>query len=88
MSIHHHIHAFDKTIAHLLDLDENVKDENKALLLLNFLLDEYLAITLLYDKDKATFDVVCTTLLCLLYNSPKWSCFLSRGNNGDSKNRF
>ena len=63
MSIHHHIHAFDKTIAHLLDLDENIKDENKALLLLNFILDKYLATTLLYNKDKATFDVVCTTLL-------------------------
>ena len=60
MPTHDHIHAFDKTIAHLFDLDENIKDENKALLLLNSLLDEYLATTLFYDKDKVTFDVVCT----------------------------
>ena len=63
MPTHDHIHAFDKTIAHLLDLDENIKDENKALLLLNSLLEEYLATTLFYDKDKVTFDVVCTILL-------------------------
>ena len=65
MSLNDHMHAFDRIIANLLNLDEIIEDENKALLLLNLLLDVYenLTITLLYGKDKITFDVVHSTLL-------------------------
>ena len=43
-----HIHAFDRIVAVLLDLDEN-----RALWLLNSLLGDYghLTTTLFYDKD-------------------------------------
>ncbi|KAH9723177.1 Integrase catalytic domain-containing protein [Citrus sinensis] len=51
----------------LLNLDENFEDEDKALLLLNSLPDEYdhLTTTLLHRKDNVMFDVVCSAL----YNS-------------------
>ena len=65
MSLNDHMHAFDRIIANLLNLDEIIEDENKALLLLNLFLDVYenLTITLLSGKDKITFDVVCSTFL-------------------------
>ena len=48
MSMNDYIHAFDRIVAVLLDLDEN-----RALWLLNSLLGDYghLTTTLLYDKD-------------------------------------
>ena len=65
MSINDHMHAFDRIEANLLNLDEIIEDENKALLLLNLFLNVYenLTITLLSSKDKITFNVVCSTLL-------------------------
>lgn len=60
MSINDHIHAFDKIVVNLLNLDKK-----KVLLLLNSLPDEYehLTTTSLYGKDKITFDVVHIALL-------------------------
>ncbi|KAG8488232.1 hypothetical protein CXB51_018792 [Gossypium anomalum] len=48
----------------LLNLDKKFEDEDKALLLLNSLPDEYdhLTTTLLHGKDTITFDAVCSTL--------------------------
>ena len=65
MSMNDHMHAFDRIRANMLNLDEIIENENKALLLLNLLLDVYenLTITLLYGKDKITFDVVRSTFL-------------------------
>ena len=65
MSMNDHMHAFDRIRANLLNLDEIIEDENKALLLLNLFLNVYenLTITLLSSKDKIAFNVVCSTLL-------------------------
>ena len=65
MSMNDHMHASNRIRANLLNLDEIIEDENKALLLLNLFLDVYedLTITLLYGKDKITFDVVRSTSL-------------------------
>ena len=62
-----HVNSFNKILAGLLNLDEKFEDEDKALLLLNSLPDEYdnLTTTLLHGKDNITFDVVCSAL----YNS-------------------
>lgn len=47
-----HLNEFTKILADLQNLDVNILDEDKALLLLNFLPDEYdhLITTLLYGK--------------------------------------
>lgn len=60
-----HLDAFNKLIADLLNLDEEIKDEDKALLLLNSLPDAYdhLATTLLYGKDTIKFDEVSNALM-------------------------
>ena len=39
MSMNDHMLAFDRIQANLMNLDEIIEDENKALLLLNLLLD-------------------------------------------------
>ena len=64
MSIGDHINAFDKILADLLNLDEHIEDEDKALLLLNSLPDEYehLTTTLLHGKDKITLNEVTSAL--------------------------
>ena len=60
-----HLNAFNKLIADLLNLDEVVKDEDKALILLNSLPDSYehLATTLIYGKDTVKFDDVSNALM-------------------------
>ena len=67
MSMNDHVNSLNKILADLLNLDEKFEDKDKALLLLNFLLDEYdhLTTTLLHGNDNVTFDVVCS----VLYNS-------------------
>ncbi|KAH9659029.1 hypothetical protein KPL70_023708 [Citrus sinensis] len=67
MSMNDHVNSFNKILADLLNLDERFEDEDKALLLLNSLPDEYdhLTTTLLHGKDSVTFDAVCSAL----YNS-------------------
>ena len=67
MSMNDHVNSFNKILADLLNLDEKFEDEDKTLLLLNSLLDEYdnLTTTLLHGKDNVTFDAVCSAL----YNS-------------------
>ena len=41
MSMNDHVNSFNKILADLLNLDEKFEDEDKALLLLNSLPDEY-----------------------------------------------
>ena len=67
MSMNDHVNSFNKILADLLNLDERFEDEDKALLLLNSLPDEYdhLTTTLLHGRDNVTFDAVCSSL----YNS-------------------
>ena len=67
MSMNDHMNSLNMMLADLLNLDEKFEDEDKALLLLNFLLDEYdhLTTTLLHGKDNVIFDTVCS----VLYNS-------------------
>ncbi|KAG8502473.1 hypothetical protein CXB51_000399 [Gossypium anomalum] len=64
MSMNDHVNSFNKILADLLNLDEKFEDEDRALLLLNSLPDEYdhLTTTLLYGKDTITFDAVCIAL--------------------------
>ncbi|KAK5803675.1 hypothetical protein PVK06_031324 [Gossypium arboreum] len=64
MSMNDHVNSFNKILADLLNLDEKFEDEDKALLLLNSLPDEYdhLTTTLLHGKDTITFDAVCSAL--------------------------
>ena len=67
MSMNDHVNSFNKILADLLNLDERFEDEDKVLLLLNSLPDEYnhRTTTLLHGKDNVTFDDVCSAL----YNS-------------------
>ena len=62
-TINDHIALFNK-LADLLNLEENVKDEDKALLLLASLSDEYdhLVTTLIHGKDKVIFNEVYNAL--------------------------
>ncbi|KAH9698452.1 Integrase catalytic domain-containing protein [Citrus sinensis] len=64
MSMNDHVNSFNKILADLLNLDEKFEDEDKALLLLNSLPDEYdhLTTTLLHGKDNVTFDAICSAL--------------------------
>ncbi|KAG8497200.1 hypothetical protein CXB51_008576 [Gossypium anomalum] len=64
MSMNDHVNSFNKILADLLNLDEKFEDEDKVLLLLNSLPDEYdhLTTTLLHGKDTITFDAVCSAL--------------------------
>ncbi|KAG8492015.1 hypothetical protein CXB51_015325 [Gossypium anomalum] len=64
MSMNDHMNSFNKILADLLNLDEKFEDEDKALLLLNSLPDEYdhLTTTLLHGKDTITFDAVYSAL--------------------------
>ena len=63
-TINDHIILFNKLVADLLNLEKIVKDENKALLLLASLPNEYdhLVTTLFHDKDNVTFNKVCNAL--------------------------
>ncbi|KAK5839561.1 hypothetical protein PVK06_008362 [Gossypium arboreum] len=64
MSMNDYVNSFNKILADLLNFDEKFEDEDKALLLLNSLPDEYdhLTTTLLHGKDTITFDTVCSAL--------------------------
>lgn len=59
-----HVNEFNKILSDLLNLDVNVVDEDKFILLLNSLPDFYcLSTTLLYGKDKVKFEDVSSVLL-------------------------
>lgn len=60
-----HLDVFNKLIVDLLNLDEDIKDEDKALILLNSLPDSYnhLVTTLLYGKETIKFEEVSNALM-------------------------
>ena len=64
-SMHEHLNAFNKILADLQNLDVEIDDEDKALLLLNSLPNtyEHLTTTLLYGKDEIKFNDVSNALM-------------------------
>lgn len=62
-----HLDAFSKLIEDLLNLDEDIKNEDKSLISLNSLSDSYdhLVITLLYEKETIKFEEVLNVLMNL-----------------------
>ncbi|KAH9752632.1 hypothetical protein KPL71_014771 [Citrus sinensis] len=64
VSMHDHISRFEKLPADLKNLDEDIKDEVKAIILLHSLPEEYshFVTTLIYGKSVIVFKDVCTTL--------------------------
>ena len=64
ISLSKHLNDYSKILADLKNLDVEVGDEDKALLLLNSLSDIYdhLITTLLYEKDEIKFDDVSNAL--------------------------
>ena len=59
-TINDHTSLFNKLVTHLLNLEENMKDEDMALLLSASLFDEYnhFVTTLVHGKDKVIFDEI------------------------------
>ncbi|KAH9793742.1 Integrase catalytic domain-containing protein [Citrus sinensis] len=64
VSMHDHVSRFEKLLADLKNLDEDIKDEVKAMILLHSLPEEYshFVTTLIYRKSVIIFKDVCTTL--------------------------
>ncbi|KAM7466611.1 hypothetical protein LguiB_014173 [Lonicera macranthoides] len=64
-SMSEHVDEFNKMISDLLNLNEDMKDEDKAILLLNSLPESYdhLSTTLLYGKDSVKYEDVSSALL-------------------------
>ncbi|KAH9727035.1 Integrase catalytic domain-containing protein [Citrus sinensis] len=67
VSMHDHVSRFEKLLADLKNLDEDIKDEVKAMILLHSLLEEYsyFVTTLIYGKSVIIFKDVCTALTSL-----------------------
>ncbi|KAH9650145.1 hypothetical protein KPL70_026248 [Citrus sinensis] len=64
VSMHDHVSRFEKLLADLKNLDEDIKDEVKAMILLHSLPEEYshFVTTLIYGKSVIVFKDVCTAL--------------------------
>ncbi|KAH9779099.1 Integrase catalytic domain-containing protein [Citrus sinensis] len=64
VSMHDHVSRFKKLLADLKNLDEDIKNEVKAMILLHSLPEEYshFVTTLIYGKNVNIFKDVCTTL--------------------------
>ena len=62
--MHDHVSRFEKLLADLKNLDEDIKDEVKAIILLHSLPEEYtnFVITLIYGKSVIVFKDICTAL--------------------------
>ncbi|KAH9670687.1 retrovirus-related pol polyprotein from transposon TNT 1-94-like protein [Citrus sinensis] len=67
VSMHDHVSRFEKLLADLKNLDEDIKDEVKAMIMLHSLPEEYshFVTTLIYGKSVIVFKDVCTTLTSL-----------------------
>ncbi|KAH9797006.1 hypothetical protein KPL71_005721 [Citrus sinensis] len=67
VSMHDHVSRFEKLLADLKNLDEDIKDEVKAMILLHSLPEEYshFVTTLIYGKSVIVFKDVCTALTIL-----------------------
>ncbi|KAH9714714.1 Integrase catalytic domain-containing protein [Citrus sinensis] len=76
VSMHDHVSRFEKLLADLKNLDEDIKDEVKAMILLHSLPEEYshFVTTLIYGKSVIVFKDVCTALTSLeIRNNDKTS---------------
>ncbi|KAK9181223.1 hypothetical protein WN944_024360 [Citrus x changshan-huyou] len=64
VSMHDHVSRFEKLLADLKNLDEDIKDEVKAMILLHSLPEEYshFVTTLIYGKSVINFKDACTVL--------------------------
>ncbi|KAH9770422.1 hypothetical protein KPL71_012370 [Citrus sinensis] len=74
VSMHDHVSRFEKLLADLKNLDEDIKDEVKAMILLHSLSEEYshFVTTLIYGKSVIVFKDVCTALTSLeIHNNDK-----------------
>ena len=74
VSMHNHVSRFEKLLADLKNLDEDIKDEVKAMILLHSLPEEYshFVTTLIYGKSLIDFIDVCTALTNLeIWNNDK-----------------
>ncbi|KAH9803321.1 hypothetical protein KPL71_001718 [Citrus sinensis] len=67
VSMHDHVSRFEKLLADLKNLDEDIKDEVKTMILLHSLPEEYshFVTTLIYGKSVIVFKDVCTALTSL-----------------------
>ncbi|KAH9722810.1 hypothetical protein KPL70_006849 [Citrus sinensis] len=67
VSMHNYVSRFEKLLADLKNLDEDIKDEVKAMILLHSLPEEssHFVITLIYGKSVIVFKDVCTVLTSL-----------------------
>ncbi|KAH9684519.1 Integrase catalytic domain-containing protein [Citrus sinensis] len=67
VSMHDHVSRFEKLLTDLKNLDEDIKDEVKAMILLHSLPEEYshFVTTLIYGKSVIVFKDVCTALTSL-----------------------
>ncbi|KAH9696084.1 hypothetical protein KPL71_023037 [Citrus sinensis] len=67
VSMHDHVSRFEKLLADLKNLDEDIKDEVKAMILLQSLPEEYshFVTTLIYGKSVIVFKDFCTALTSL-----------------------
>ena len=71
-----HVSRFEKLLVDLKNLDEDIKDEVKAMILLHSLLEEYshFVTTLIYGKSVIIFKYVCIVLTNLkIQNNDKHS---------------
>ncbi|KAH9782717.1 Integrase catalytic domain-containing protein [Citrus sinensis] len=64
VSMHDHVSRFEKLLADFKNLDEDIKDEVNAMILLHSLPEEYshFVTTLIYGKSVIVFKDVCTAL--------------------------
>ncbi|KAH9650170.1 Integrase catalytic domain-containing protein [Citrus sinensis] len=64
VSMHDHVSRFEKLFADLKNLDKDIKDEVKAMIMLHSLPEEYshFVTTLIYGKSVIAFKDVCTAL--------------------------
>ena len=64
VSMHDHVSKFEKLLADLKNLDEDIKDEVKVMILLHSIPNEYnhFVTTLIYRKSVIVFKDVCTVL--------------------------
>ena len=62
--MHNHVSRFEKLLADLKNLDEDINDEVKTMILLHLLPKEYshFVTTLIYGKNVIIFKDVCTAL--------------------------
>ena len=72
--MHDHVSRFEKLLADLKNLDEDIKDQVKVMILLHSLLEEYnhFVTTLINGKSVIVFKDVCIALTSLeIWNNDK-----------------